>query len=165
MRGIVLKPMISSITTIPNYPHGACLISALLSSIRTDFPLFTLKSHDESMKRRKWRVCRKAGRESSKAPRGHSWTVVIEDIKGYTTITRMRGGPTYHTKRANITIGVKGHIYTFCAIFWPQHGGNRFEAHGILNHHHPKIPTWCLPSSRTAFMHTRRFSAFHTQIT
>ena len=86
-----MKPMVSSNTTIPNYPRGACLHPALLSSIRADIPLFTLKSNDESVKRRKWRVCRTAGRESSRAPRGHSWTVVIEDIKGNTTSTQVRG--------------------------------------------------------------------------
>ncbi len=29
-------------------------------------------------------------------------------------------------------------MYTFWAIFWPQHGGNCFEAHGIFHQHHPK---------------------------
>ncbi len=85
-----MKPMVSSITTIPNYPRGLCLHPALLSCIRAHFPLFTLKSDDKSVKRRKWAVCRKAARESSQARRGDSWTVVIEDIKGNTTITRVR---------------------------------------------------------------------------
>ena len=104
MGEIVLKPMVSSITTIPNYTRGPCLHPALLSCIRADFPLFTLKSVDKSIKRRKWAVCRKAARESGKAPRGDSWTVVIEDIKGNTTITRVRG-TKYHTERANIPNG------------------------------------------------------------
>ena len=86
-----MKHMVSSITTNPNYPRRLCLHPALLSFIRAHFPLFTLKSDDKSIKRRKWAVCRKAARESSKATRGDSWTVVIEDIKGNTTITRVRG--------------------------------------------------------------------------
>ena len=86
-----MKPMVSSITTIPNYPRRLCRHPALLSFIRAHFPLFTLKSDDKSVKRRKWAVCRKAARESSKARRGGTWTVVIEDIKGFKTITRVRG--------------------------------------------------------------------------
>ena len=96
MSGIVLKPMVSSITTIPNYPRGVCLHPALLSCIRAHFPLFTLKSVDQSIKTRKWGVRRKAGQESSKAPRGDSWTAVSEDIKGNTIITRERGTKISH---------------------------------------------------------------------
>ncbi len=91
MGEIVLKPMVSSITTIPNYPRRLCLHPALLSCIRADFTLLTLKSDDKSVKRRKWAVCRKAARESSKATRGDLWTVVIDDIKGFKTITPVRG--------------------------------------------------------------------------
>ncbi len=94
--GIVLKHMASSLITIPNYPRGLCIDSALLSCIRAHFPLFTLKSDDKSVKRRKWAVCRKAARKSSKAPRGDSWTVVIEDIKGFKTITPVTGTKISH---------------------------------------------------------------------
>ena len=107
-----MKPMVSSITTIRNYPRRLRLHPALLSCIRADFPLFKLKSHDKSMKKRKWRVCRKAGRKSSKAPRGHSWTVVIGDITGNTTITRMRGAKISHKtcKYPNRGEGVHLHL-------------------------------------------------------
>ena len=126
--GIVWKPMVSSITTIRNYPRGACLHPALLSCIRADIPLFTLKSDDESIKRRKWRVCRKAGRESSKAPRGHSWMMVIEDTKGNTTITRMRGIKISH-KMCKYPNGGGGGTFTpFGRCFGPQHGGNGFAS-------------------------------------
>ncbi len=125
MSGIVLKPMVSSITANRNYPRGLCLYPRLLSFIRAHFPLFTLKSDDKSVKRRKWAVCRKAARESSKARRGDSWTVVIEDIKGFKTITRVRGAK-YHAKRANIPIGVEGYIYTLWAIFRPPAWVNVF---------------------------------------
>ena len=123
MSGIVLKPMVSSITTIPNYPRGACLHPALLSCIRADIPLFTLKSDDESIKRRKWRVCRKAGRESSKAPRGHSWTVVIEDIKGNTTITRMRGTKISHKTCKYPNRGGGAHSHLLGDILAPSMSG------------------------------------------
>ncbi len=119
MGGIALKPMKSSLNTIRNYPRGACLDPALLSCIRADIPLFTLKSDDKSIKRRKWAVCRKAARDSSKAPCGDLWTVVIEDIKGFKTITRVRGDQNI-TQNVQISqSGWRGHIYTLWAIFRP----------------------------------------------
>ena len=96
MSEIVSKPMLSSITTIRNYPRGPCLHPALLSCTRAHIPLLTLKSVDKSIKRRKWGVRGKAGRESSEATRRDSWTMVSEDIKGYTTIKQVRGDKISH---------------------------------------------------------------------
>ena len=96
MSEIVLKPMVSSIITTRNYPRGPMLDPALISCTLLDFRLFTLKSDDKSIKTRKWGVGRKAARESSRTPRGDSWTVVIEDIKGNTTITRVMGTKISH---------------------------------------------------------------------
>ena len=61
MSKIVLKPMVSSITTTPNYPRGRTLDPALLSCTLLDFRLFTLKSVDKSIKRRKWVFAGKQG--------------------------------------------------------------------------------------------------------
>jgi hypothetical protein len=92
MGEIVLKPMVSPITTTPNYPRGPLLDPALLSCIRADFPLL----HSNECKRRKWAPRRKAGRESSRKPRGQLGTVIIEDINGNTTITRIMGTKISH---------------------------------------------------------------------
>ena len=89
--GPSMSGMVFSITTIRDYPRGLCLHPALLSCTRAHIRLFTLKSDDKSIKRRLWAVRRKAGREASQAPRGDSWTVAIEDIKGNTTSTRVMG--------------------------------------------------------------------------
>ena len=122
-----MKPMVSSITTIPNYPRGLCLHPALLSCIRAHFPLFTLKSDDKSVKRRKWAVCRKAARESSKATRGDSWTVVIEDIKGNTTITRVRGAKISRKTCKYPNRGEGAHLHLLGDILSPRMSGIAFK--------------------------------------
>ena len=48
-----------------------------------------------------------------------SWTAVIEDIKGNTTSKQVKGGGPNITLNVQISqSGWRGHIYTFCAIFW-----------------------------------------------
>ncbi len=58
--------------------------------------LLTLKSVDKSIKAQKRGDRMKAGRQSSTASRRDMRTVVIEDIKGNTTITRGMGTNISH---------------------------------------------------------------------
>ena len=126
MGEIVLKPMVSSITTIRNYPRGLCFHPALLSSPRAHIPLFTLKSVDKRIKTRKWGVRRKPGRESSKAPCGDSWTAVIEDIKGIKAITLVRGTTISHKTCKYPNRGREGTLTHFGRYFGPQHACKLF---------------------------------------
>ncbi len=85
----------------------------------------------------------KGGQQSSRASRGDMRTVVIEDIKGNTTITRVMG-TNYHTIRPNIPIGEEGrHLHLLGDISGPRMSESVLLRLIISITTVPTQPTWC----------------------